>query len=135
MNELVAQAMREGAVGLCSAWHGGGPEHLDEVVGMAKVAAQHGGYYGTHIGSEGFDIMPELEKALEVGESAQIPVHIYHLKARGRDNWGRVDQAIEVIQHARDGGLEVTANQYPYTAMQHPWHRPDAALGTGHPPQ
>jgi N-acyl-D-amino-acid deacylase len=123
MNDLVEEAMRQGALGLCSAWHGGGPEFVDEVAGMAKVAAHYGGYYGTHIGSEGFEIVEELEKALRIGKSAQIPVHVYHLKARGRDNWGRVAEAIRMIESARAEGLEVTANQYPYTAMQHPWHR------------
>lgn len=123
MERLTAQAMEQGAVGLTCAWHGGGPEYPDEVVALARVAARYGGYYGTHIGSEGFDLARELEKALLVGREAGIPVHIYHLKARGRKNWGRVRQAIEAIEDARAEGLEVTANQYPYTAMQHPWYR------------
>jgi N-acyl-D-aspartate/D-glutamate deacylase len=68
-------------------------------------------------------MVEELDKALYVGREARIPVHIYHIKARGRQNWGRVQQVIEVIEAARAEGLEVTANQYPYTAMQHPWAR------------
>ena len=123
MNDLVARAMEQGCVGLTTAWHGGGPEFPDEVVEMARVAASYGGYYGTHVGSEGYEMDQELEKAIYVGRQAEIPVHVYHLKARGHENWGRVGWIIETIEAARRDGLDVTANQYPYTAMQHPWHR------------
>lgn len=123
MNRLVAQAMEEGALGLTAAWHAKGPENPGEVVEMAKVAAKYGGYYGVHLGSEGFDIMEELEKAIRVCREARIPVHVYHLKMRAKSNWGRVRQVVEQIETARREGLEITANQYPYTAMQHPWRR------------
>jgi N-acyl-D-aspartate/D-glutamate deacylase len=123
MVDLVRQAMEQGAVGLCSAWHGGGYEHFDELAAMAREAARHGGYYGTHMGNEGGELFTELDKALAIGRAANIPVHIYHLKARGRTNWGKVGQVIDTIEAARREGLEVTANQYPYTAMQHPWRR------------
>lgn len=123
MNDYVDESMRQGAVGLCTAWHGGGPEFPDEVMEMAHLAASYGGYYGTHVGSEGEVVMEELEKALYIGRSARIPVHIYHLKSRGRANWPKVPQIIQAIEEARAQGLDVTANQYPYTAMQHPWYR------------
>jgi N-acyl-D-aspartate/D-glutamate deacylase len=90
---------------------------------MAKVVKASGGYYGVHLGSEGFDIMEELDKAICVAREADIPVHIYHLKMRAKANWGRVREVIARIEEARREGLEITANQYPYTAMQHPWHR------------
>jgi N-acyl-D-aspartate/D-glutamate deacylase len=123
MNRLVGDAMEQGALGLTCAWHAKGPEHPDEIVAMAKVARSYGGYYGVHLGSEGFDIMEELEKALRVGREANIPVHVYHLKMRAKTNWGRVRQVIAQIEEARREGLDITANQYPYTAMQHPWRR------------
>ena len=123
MNRLVAEAMEEGALGLTAAWHAKGPEYPDEVVAMAKVARRYGGYYGVHLGSEGFDIMEELAKTLRVARESGIPVHVYHLKMRAKSNWGRVRQVIEQIEEARREGLEITANQYPYTAMQHPWRR------------
>ncbi|MEE9549665.1 MAG: D-aminoacylase [Candidatus Binatia bacterium] len=135
MNRLIAQAMEEGALGLTSAWHSKGPECPDEVVEMARVVKSYGGYYGVHLGSEGFDIMEELEKALRVAREANIPVHVYHLKMRAKSNWGRIREVIQQIEEARREGLEVTANQYPYTAMQHPWRRlfprwvQDAPLG------
>ncbi len=123
MNRLVAQAMEEGALGLTAAWHAKGPEYPEEVVEMAKVAKRYSGYYGVHLGSEGFDIMEELDKAVRVARETAIPVHIYHLKMRAKSNWGRVREVIARIEEARGEGLDITANQYPYTAMQHPWRR------------
>lgn len=120
MNRLVVQAMEEGALGLTAAWHAKGPEHPDEVVEMAKVAKRYGGYYGVHVGSEGFDMMEELEKMLRVARGAGIPVHVYHLKMRAKANWGRIRHVIAQLEEARREGLDITANQYPYTAMQHP---------------
>ncbi|HEY2987419.1 MAG TPA: D-aminoacylase [Candidatus Binatia bacterium] len=123
MNRMVARAMEEGALGLTAAWHAKGPEHPDEVTEMAKVVRRYGGYYGVHLGSEGFDITEELEKAIRVAREAEIPLHVYHLKMRAKSNWGRVREVVEQIEAARREGLDVTANQYPYTAMQHPWRR------------
>ena len=123
MKSLVSQAMEQGAVGLSAAWHSGGPEYVDELIEMAVVAAQYGGYYGTHVGSEGFDIGTELDKTFQIARASGIPVHIYHLKIRGREHWGQIGGVIDAIESALAEGLEVTADQYPYTAMQHPWHR------------
>src|SRR5919109_2385827 len=100
MNRLVARAMEEGALGLTAAWHARGPEYPNEVVEMAKVARRYGGYYGVHLGSEGFDIMEELAKALRVARESNIPVHVYHLKMRAKSNWGRGRQVIEQIEEA-----------------------------------
>jgi N-acyl-D-amino-acid deacylase len=96
---------------------------VDELIKMAVVAAQCGGYYGTHVGSEGFDIGTELDKTFQIARASGIPVHIYHLKIRGREHWGQIGGVIDAIESALAEGLEVTADQYPYTAMQHPWHR------------
>ena len=123
MNQLVAQAMKEGALGLTAAWHAKGPESPAEVVQMAQVVKRYGGYYGVHVGSEGFDMMEELAKTLRIARESGIPVHVYHLKMRAKANWGRIRQVIEQLEEARREGLDITANQYPYTAMQHPWRR------------
>jgi N-acyl-D-aspartate/D-glutamate deacylase len=123
MNRFVSQAMEEGALGLTAAWHSKGPEYPNEVVEMAKVARRYGGYYGVHVGSEGFDIFEELAKTLRIARESGIPIHVYHLKMRAKSNWGRVREVVEQIEEARREGLEITANQYPYTAMQHPWRR------------
>jgi len=121
MKALVAQAMQDGAVGLSTAYEGGGYDNPEEIFAMAKVAAQYGGYYGSHVGSEGYQLIDEVKKAIMVAEVAHLPVHIYHLKIRGTKLWGQAGPAIKLIEDARQRGLEITANQYPYTAMQHPW--------------
>jgi N-acyl-D-aspartate/D-glutamate deacylase len=123
MTQLVRQAMEEGAVNLSTAFTGGGYKYKDEMVAMAKVVASYGGYYGTHIGGEGAQIDEELDKALKIAEETGIAVHIYHIKVRGKNNFGRVKDIIKKIDAARARGLDVTANQYPYTAMEHPWAR------------
>ncbi len=121
MKDLVAQAMREGAVGLSSSFQGGGYDNGEEIFEMARIAAEAGGYYATHVGSEGYQLVEEVEKAIKVAEVTGIPVHLFHLKIRGRNLWGQAGPALELIEEARARGLEITANQYPYTAMQHPW--------------
>ena len=123
MKQLVVQAMEEGAVNLSTAFTGGGYKYEDEMIAMSKVVASYGGYYGTHIGGEGGQIDEELEKAIHIAEVTGIPVHIYHIKVRGKNNFGRVKEIIKKIEAARARGLDITANQYPYTAMQHPWAR------------
>ncbi len=90
MERLTAEAMEQGVFGLTCAWHGGGPELPAEVAALAKVVVRYGGYYGVHLGTEGDEMVEELDKALYVGREARIPVHIYHIKARGKQNWGRV---------------------------------------------
>ena len=123
MKGLVARAMAEGAVNLSTAFTGGGYKYADEMIAMAKVVASYGGYYGTHIGGEGEQINEELDKAIRIAEETGIPVHIYHIKVRGKNNFGKVKEVIKKIDAVRARGLDITANQYPYTAMQHPWTR------------
>jgi N-acyl-D-aspartate/D-glutamate deacylase len=123
MKQLVAQAMKEGAVNLSTAFTGGGYKYADEMIAMANIVAKYGGYYGTHVGGEGEQINEELDKAIRIAEEAGIPVHIYHIKVRGKNNFGKVKDVIKKIEAARARGLDITANQYPYTAMQHPWSR------------
>ncbi len=129
MKQLVAQAMEEGAVNLSTAFTGGGYKYADEMIAMAKVVASYGGYYGSHIGGEGEQINEELDKAIRIAEETGIPVHIYHIKVRGKNNFGKVKDIIKKIDAARARGLDITANQYPYTAMQHPWSRLFPTLG------
>src|ERR1043166_2759349 len=123
MKQLVAQAMEEGAVNLSTAFTGGGYKYADEMIAMSKVVAKYGGYYGTHIGGEGEQGMEELGKAIRIARGSGIPVHIYHIKVRGKNNFGKVKEVMQKIEAARDRGLDITANQYPYTAMEHPWAR------------
>jgi N-acyl-D-amino-acid deacylase len=90
--------------------------NLTELVAIAKVVAQHGGLYVTHLRGEGETILTALQEALTVGRKADIPVHISHHKVIGRENWGRVDETLRLIDETRNRGLDVTCDQYPYTA-------------------
>lgn len=121
MKALVARSMQEGAWGLVTRFESGGPDFPDEIIEMAKVAATYGGNYTSHIGSEGFEQTKELAFAIRVAEEAKIPVHIFHLKIRGQRNWGTVGSYLKTIEDARARGLDITANEYPYTAMNHGW--------------
>jgi N-acyl-D-aspartate/D-glutamate deacylase len=121
MKQLTARSMQEGAWGLVTRFESGGPEYPDEVIELAKVAASYGGIYASHIGSEGMQQDKELDFAIRVADEAKMPVHVFHLKIRGKVNWGTVGKYVAKIEAARTRGLDVTANEYPYTAMQHGW--------------
>ena len=121
MKQLALRSMREGAWGLVTRFESGGPAHPQEVIELAKVVASRDGIYVTHIGSEGMQQDKELDFAIRVAEEAKLPVHIFHFKIRGQKNWGTIGRYIAKIEAARARGLDITANQYPYTAMQHQW--------------
>jgi N-acyl-D-amino-acid deacylase len=121
IEKLVARSMAEGAWGLVTRFESGGPEHPDEILALAKVVAGYGGNYTSHIGSEGFEQEKEIRFAIRVADEAKLPVHLFHLKIRARDNWGTVGAYVKMIEDARARGLDITANQYPYTAMNHGW--------------
>lgn len=121
MKQLTARSMEEGAWGLVTRFGSGGPQHPEEVVELAKVVSSYGGNYTSHHGSEGYEQEKEIDFAIRVAEEAQMPVHLFHFKVRARDNWGTIGRFIAQIEEARSRGLDVTANQYPYTAMFHGW--------------
>ena len=116
MKSLVAQAMRDGAVGLSTAliYPPGTYAETSEIVELAKAAAEHGGAYFTHMRNESGKVLDAIREAIEVGEKAGLPVHIYHLKAAGEENWPLMAEALALIESARARGLDVTADIYPY---------------------
>ena len=117
MKALVAEAMDEGAFGLSSSLQYV-PDRFastDELVELAKVAARHHGIYITHQRSEGDRIFESLDEIFTIAERARIPAEIYHLKAAFRSNWGKMPEILKRIDAARARGLDITANQYPYT--------------------
>jgi N-acyl-D-amino-acid deacylase len=122
MKKLVARSMEEGAWGLVTDFDSGGPTHPEEIIELAKVVSTYGGTYNSHIGSEGFQQTKEIAFVTRLADEAQIPAHIFHLKIRAEDNWGTVGKYLDQINHARAEGLDITANQYPYTAMFHGWN-------------
>jgi N-acyl-D-amino-acid deacylase len=117
MQALVAQAMEEGALGVSSAliYAPGNYASTDELIALAKVASAHGGIYATHMRNEGSTEMQALEEAFRIGREAHIPVEIFHLKAAGNKNWGKMAEVVAAIEQARAQGIDVTADQYPYT--------------------
>ncbi|HEV2426446.1 MAG TPA: D-aminoacylase [Terriglobia bacterium] len=118
MEKLVDQAMRDGAIGVSSGliYAPNMFAKPDELIALSRVAAHYGGLYATHIRGEGSNSVPAIEEAVSTGERAGLPVHIFHFKSNGRDNWGRMPRLIAAIQAARARGVDVTADQYPYLA-------------------
>jgi N-acyl-D-amino-acid deacylase len=118
MRDLVREAMKDGAMGITSSliYPPADYAKTDELIALAKVAAQFGGMYATHMRSEGDFIMPALREALTIARDANIPTEIYHLKINLARNWNRIDDVIAIIDSARRAGLRVTANNYPYVA-------------------
>ncbi|MBA2500023.1 MAG: D-aminoacylase [Chitinophagaceae bacterium] len=118
MEALVTQAMKDGALGLSTGliYIPGTFAETEEVVGLAKAAAQHNGIYASHIRNEENEVVPAIEEALHIGRSANIPVQISHFKIGGKVNWGNSSTTIGMIEKARSEGWDVTIDQYPYTA-------------------
>ena len=118
MKGLVEQAMREGAIGLSSGLIY--PPNMfattAELVELAKVAAAYGGIYATHIRGEGAHGIQAIDEAIEISERAKLPAHIFHFKMDGRTNWGRMVEQVKHIRAARDRGVDITVDQYPYIA-------------------
>ena len=118
MKALVAEAMRDGALGLSTAliYPPGTYAKTDELIALAHVAAQHGGLYATHLRSEGQSQLAALEEAFRIGREAHLPVEIFHLKVSGKSRWGSMPHIAAQIQAARNSGLDVAADMYPYVA-------------------
>ncbi len=121
MKKLVARSMEEGAWGLVALFESGGPQYPEEIIEMAKVVKAYGGNYTTHIGSEGNEQDKELDFAIRVAEEVKLPVHIFHFKIRGEKLYSQLPGHVKKVQAARDRGLDITANVYPYLAMSHGW--------------
>ncbi|MBK8314069.1 MAG: D-aminoacylase [Acidobacteria bacterium] len=116
MKRMVAQAMEQGALGLSSSLQYM-PDRFattDELVELAKVAAQFGGIYITHQRSESGKIFESLDEIFAIAERAKIPAEIFHLKTAYKANWGKMAEVLKRIHDARDRGLDITADQYPY---------------------
>jgi len=118
MRRLVDRGMKAGAWGVSTGliYLPGRYAETAEIIEMAKVAARHGGIYASHIRNEGERLLPSIDEAIAVGDGAGLPVHISHLKASGKANWGLASKAIEKIAGALAAGKKVTADQYPYVA-------------------
>ncbi|MAG92680.1 MAG: D-aminoacylase [Planctomycetaceae bacterium] len=131
MQALVREAMQAGAIGVSTAliYPPAVYATTEEIAALCKVAGESGGRYYTHMRNEGDQLLDAIDEALEIGRTAGTPVHIFHLKAAGRQNWGQMDLAIARIKAARAAGQQVAADIYPYVnnglgiaAFVHPKH-------------
>jgi len=117
MKQLAAQAMEQGALGVSTSLQYV-PDRFastDEIVELAKVAARYGGVYFTHQRSESVRIFESLDEVFAIAERANIPAEIWHLKTAYKANFGRMPEVLRRIEGARARGLDITADQYPYT--------------------
>src|SRR5262245_30026196 len=118
MQALVAQAMCDGAVGFSTGLQYVPGTYADqsEIVALAKTSAEAGGVYATHMRNEGTELEAAVKEALDVGEAAQCPVEISHLKVDAPSRWGASQQALALIDAARARGMKVNADVYLYDA-------------------
>lgn len=118
MRKLVEQAMQEGALGVASAliYAPGAYAKTDELIALAEAAGKYHGIYISHIRSEGNQLLEAVDELIAIARAAHVPAEIYHLKAAGKENWGKLDAVIKKVEAARAQGLRITADMYTYTA-------------------
>ena len=118
MKELVRAAMRDGAVGLSTALQYAPAPYAttEELIALAAEAGKLGGIYATHMRSEGDAVIPALDEAIRIGREAHMPVEVWHLKAAGKKNWGRMPEIVDHINKARASGVDIGADTYAYPA-------------------
>jgi N-acyl-D-amino-acid deacylase len=124
MQAWTQEGLEAGALGLSSGlfYEPGCHAHADELVSLARAMVGTGGVYTSHIRDEGPGLLDSIDEAIGIGRAARVPVQISHHKASGRSNWGRVRESLQRIESARAAGLDVTADQYPYTAASTTLH-------------
>jgi N-acyl-D-amino-acid deacylase len=118
MRGLVREGIDAGAVGFSTGliYEPGRYAEREEIIELAREAAGGRGLYATHMRDEGERLLEAVEEAIAIGEAAGVPVQISHHKASGRESWGKVRESLRLIEEARERGLDVTADQYPYTS-------------------
>lgn len=118
MEALVETAMKDGAVGLSTGliYIPGTYTQTEEIIRLAKVAARYKGLYASHMRNEGDSVVQAIQEAIRIGREAGLPVQISHFKLSGQQNWGRSRETVPLITAARNEGIDVTIDQYPYTA-------------------
>jgi N-acyl-D-amino-acid deacylase len=118
MKSLVRDAMHDGAVGVSTSLQYAPAPYAstEELIALAGEASKFGGIYATHMRSEGSAITAAIDEAVRIGREAHIPVEIWHLKAAGKPQWGKMPQIIAQIEKARASGIDISANTYAYPA-------------------
>lgn len=121
MKKLVSFAIKEGAIGMSTGLYyaPGSFAETDEIVELAKIVADNDGIYDTHMRDESsynIGVVNSIRENIRIGAESGVPIHISHIKALGVDVWGKAPEIIDLVDSARKAGVNVTANQYPYTA-------------------
>jgi N-acyl-D-amino-acid deacylase len=133
MKHLLAQGMEDGAAGLVMALETPGEDQYppegreslsmpttQDLIALAKVVASYGGIYANHMRDQGAHLVDGVRETALVGEQAQLPVEVFHIKAAGRPNFGLMPAALQAIHEARSRGIDIAADVYPYIAASHP---------------
>ncbi|WP_082232983.1 N-acyl-D-amino-acid deacylase family protein [Halobacillus massiliensis] len=118
MKFILEQGMRAGAIGLSIGllYSPGSYSTKEELSELCEIVAKYNGLFSTHIRGEGNNLIPSVKEVLWIAQKANVPLHISHLKAAGRRNWGKVLEAMDLIDQARSKGMDVTCDVYPYSA-------------------
>ncbi len=118
MQDLVTASMAQGAAGVSTGliYPPNAFATLDELVALATPAAALGGRYASHLRHDGKRLREGIEEAIAIGERAKLPVHVFHVKVTGQQNFGRMKEVVELVEAARARGVKVTADIYPYIA-------------------
>ena len=118
MKNLLAQSMKDGAFGMSTGliYPPGVYSKTEELVELSKIVARYGGYYATHMRDESDAVIDSIAEAIRIGREADIPVEISHLKVADRRNWRRMVEVLRMIETAREEGIDITADAYPYVA-------------------
>ncbi|MBI2497665.1 MAG: D-alanyl-D-alanine carboxypeptidase/D-alanyl-D-alanine-endopeptidase, partial [Opitutae bacterium] len=136
MRTLVDRAMRDGAVGLSTGliYLPGVFAKTDEIVELAKAVTPYGGIYVSHMRHEDVQIYEALDEVFRVAREAHLRAEVSHIKLSGERAWGQADKVLAYIEAARAGGLDITQDQYAYTASSTTMRQliPDDALAGGH---
>jgi N-acyl-D-amino-acid deacylase len=118
MKGLLKDALDDGAFGLSTGliYPPGSFTKTEELIELAKVLRDYNGLYSSHIRGEGGTLIKAFKEAIRIGRESGVRVEVSHHKAVGKENWGRVEETIELIERAREEGIDITCDQYPYTA-------------------
>ena len=122
MEQLLEEGLAAGALGMsCGLFTApGNYANTEELMALARVLGRHRATYASHIRDEANQVFQAVEEAVSIGEATGVRVQIAHLKLSGMDNWGRTDELLAQISAARDRGVDVHCDQYPYTAGTNP---------------
>ena len=118
MKQYVETAMKEGAFGISTGlkYLPGAFSKVEEVIALSAVAAQYGGFYTSHLREEGLGLIDGVQEAIRIGRDAKIPIVLTHHKVVGKPMWGASERTLFLVDSAREAGIDVQIDQYPYTA-------------------